>query len=286
MDSVALLTIRDGFFERLGIIRERTTSLSTANVLPSQENTLLASGKKTRGVVLFADISRSTVLAAKYGLKAESMLFTLDLVIPTLMDVARYYRGNFEKNTGDGILSYFGVESSDEDAVSLAYDAACGMMEAVRDLVNPVLSHASLMPIKITVGADLGDFIVARIGLARDANPMVAVGAVANRAAKIQGSCGAGELRVGEEFWRVSQPALRRRFQSAPPPRLWPFTVPKTAAELATERDAARMAEEQRRRELEGRFGSMNVPGLCAESFPRIISPTRPYRVYAYRDKC
>jgi class 3 adenylate cyclase len=279
------LTIRDGFFERLSIIRERTTSLSTANVLPSQENTLLASGKKTRGVVLFADISRSTVLAAKYGSKAESMLFTLDLVIPTLMDVARYYRGNFEKNTGDGILSYFGVESSDEDAVSLAYDAACGMMEAVRDLVNPVLSDASLVPIKITVGADLGDFIVARIGLARDANPMVAVGAVANRAAKIQGSCVAGEFRVGEEFWRVSQPALRRRFQSAPPPRPWPFTVPKTAAELATERDAARMAEEQRRRELEGRLGSVNIPGLFAESFPLTISPTRPYRVYAYRDK-
>jgi class 3 adenylate cyclase len=284
VDSVAAQQIRDNFNERLESLTDCLAAISGMRTMPDESDLRIGGAKRTRGVVLFADIVKSTRLAAKYSQIPEKMLATLDLVIPTLMDLAGYYRGEFEKNTGDGILAYFGVGiATDQDAAALALDAAVGMMEAVRDLANPVLKTNGLEPVQITIGADLGEFLVARIGLARQQTPIVAVGAVANRAAKIQGSSSPGQVRVGEDFFKTLSKDSRALFTSVNPPTPWPFQVPKTTLEIENERY---FAEQDAKRKLEDqRLLYPHLPNSVLHPLPPIISPARAYRVYAMKQR-
>ncbi len=276
VDSVATQVIREHFVERLASITERLATITGVRDMPDETSVLIGGAKETRGAILFVDVVQSTLLAAHYDAQPDKMLFTLNLALPTFMDIVRYYRGEFEKNTGDGILAYFGVGSiSDVDAVSLALDAAVGVMVAARDLINPALVARQLRPIRLRVGADLGDFLIAKIGLKRYESPLVAVGAVANRAAKIQSSAKPNEIRVGESFFRALPPASRRGFIQAQPRSPWPFQVRKTSQELDSERSAA---EAQRQlANSEAHFLNRSAPNPLLYT---AISPNRPYRVY------
>ena len=284
LDSVAAQAIRDNFNERLKHLRDRLATIEGIRAMPDESGVRIGGAKQTRGVVLFADMVKSTRLAARYADAPEKMLATLNLVIPTLMDVVRYYRGEFEKNTGDGILAYFGVgTTTDEDAVALALDAAVGMMEAVRDLTNQVLQASELETVQISIGADLGNFLVARIGLQHYESPIVAVGAVANRAAKIQGSSNPSEMRVGEEFHNALSKESRRLFKLVDPPRPWVFQVPKTRHEIEAERYWAERDAEPKAAEDQLRYGFL--PRVLLPPITPFISPKRNYRVYASKQR-
>jgi len=264
------------------------SSIEGTRDVPDKDEVNIGSARRTRGAILFADTVGSTRLAQRYAKEPEKMLLTLNLLIPTLMDGARYYGGEFEKNTGDGILAYFGVGDSysDEFAALAAIGAAEAMLWATRYIVNPQLKERGLSEVKITVGADLGDVLLARIGLQRITNgtPMVAVGLVANRAAKIQGSAAPGQARIGEDLFGALPKDSRQRFGALPSVPSWPFSVRKSAAEISWEEyQAGQQAAANTialRQQLRGSvpFGFPLVPVI-----PPYVSPYRSYRIYYLR---
>lgn len=284
MDSVVAQLIKDNFRRRLAYLHDPLASIEGMRSMPDEGEVRIGNARKTRGVILFADIKNSTRLAVKYADAPEKMLFTLNLVVPTLMDVAHYYRGEFEKNTGDGILAYFGVGTiTDEDAVAQGLYAAIDMMEAMRDPVNPELQANGLDPVQITVGADLGDFLVAHIGLQRRESPFVAVGPVANRAAKIQASAIRNEIRVGEDFYKSLWNESRKLFRLVVIPGPWPFQVRKTRQEIEFEQRAVQQIPTAYR--APGSFLFPSLPQIIGQSYTPMIDPKRPYRVYAMKQR-
>jgi len=266
-------------------LRSALSSIEGTRDVPDKDEVNIGSARRTRGAILFADTVGSTRLAQRYAAEPEKMLLTLNLLIPTLMDAARYHRGEFEKNTGDGILAYFGVGDSysDEFAALVAVGAAEAMLWATRYVVNPQLKERGLTEVKITVGADLGDVLLARIGLQRIPNgtPMVAVGLVANRAAKIQGSAVPGQARIGEDLFRALPKDSRARFSALPPVTGLPFSVPKSAAEILLEESLARQQAAANTIALHRRLGGSASFGFPpVPTAPPYVSPYRPYRIY------
>ena len=268
-------------------LQSALSSIEGTRDVPDREEVNIGSARRTRGVILFADTVGSTRLAQRYAKEPEKMLLTLNLLIPTLMDAAKYYGGEFEKNTGDGILAYFGVGDSysDEFAAVSAVGAAEAMLWATRHIVNPQLRERGLNEVKITVGADLGDVLLARIGLQRVTNgtPMVAVGLIANRAAKIQGSAAPGQARIGENLFRALPKDRRQRFGPLPYVPGWPFSVPKSASEISWEEYQASQEAASTialPRQLRGLL-PFSIPP--APVIPPYVSPYRPYRVYFLR---
>lgn len=266
--------------------------------MPDREDINIGAAKETRAVILFADLVKSTDLAIRYAHDPTQMLATLNMIIPTLQDCAEYYGGVFEKNTGDGILAYFGVEQSmtDELAVKYATFAAQAMFWCLENVVNPELRRRNLRPVHITIGADLGNVLIARIGLARRDSPIVAVGLVANRAAKLQESCAPDQFRVGEDFFAATGGDVRGLFRRISPGVQWPFKTLKDLttynaemrqaqevadAETLRQREAAK--EEARRRSIASILPSPLVPpSYIHPTAPAVVDRNRPYQVYVY----
>jgi hypothetical protein len=114
------------------------------------------------------------------------------------------------------------------------------------------------------------------------AAPLVAVGLVANRAAKIQETARPNQARIGEDLHRALSRETRRRFADVTPESGWQFEVPKSASTLEWEREQARRAaelENARRRVAAGGF----LGGLYLPVIPEYVSTMRPYRIYALR---
>lgn len=285
--------------QRAAKLRSRLASISGVRDAPAREDILIGSAAQTRAVVLFVDVVASTKLAIKYSRAPENMLATLNLLIPTLQDVVYYHEGGVEKNTGDGLLAYFGVgsEATDQDAARLALLAAVRMMDATSTLVNALLAQRHLEKVAITIGADLGDVLIARIGIQRQESPLVAVGVAANRAAKIQQSAQPGQIRIGEDVYQAVPSDHRKVFKRVSVPRGWPFTVPKSEAALSLERmhadleasqadQAAKLADPRSwLSHLIYTPGLPQVPPLptpVAPVIPRFVDPMRPYGIYAF----
>lgn len=281
--------------QRAAKLRSRLESISGVRDAPAREDILIGSAAETRAVVLFVDMVASTKLVIKYSHTPEKMLATLNLLMPTLQDVVYYHKGQVEKNTGDGLLAYFGIgsETTDQHAIALALLATVRMMDATSTLVNALLAQRHLEKVAITIGADLGDVLIARIGIQRQESPLVAVGVVANRAAKIQQSAQPGQIRIGEDLYQAAHSDHRKAVTSVSPPGNWPFRVPKSKEMLSIEQmQAEREARDARQAAmpeptLSFVLDAMNQASLppLAPAIPRFVDPTRPYRVYAFKHR-
>lgn len=285
--------------QRAAKLRSRLESISGVRDAPAREDILIGSAAETRAVVLFVDMVASTKLAIKYSRTPEKMLATLNLLMPTLQDVVYYHNGQVEKNTGDGLLAYFGIGSgtTDQHAAALALLAGVRMMDATSTLVNALLAQRRLEKVAITIGADLGDVLIARIGIQRQESPLVAVGVVANRAAKIQQSAQLGQIRIGEDLYQAVPSDHRKAVTSVSPPGSWPFRVPKSKEMLSIEQmQAEREARDARQAAMPeptlsfvldfmNRSGLPPLAPLVPPLLPRYVDPTRPYRVYAFKHR-
>lgn len=285
--------------QRAANLSTRLQSISRVRDAPATEDILIGGAAETRAVVLFVDMVASTKLAIKYSRTPEKMLATLHLLIPTLQDVAYQHNGQVEKNTGDGLLAYFGIgtDTTDHAGATLALLAGVRMMDATSTVVNALLAQRHLEKVAITIGADLGDVLIARIGIQRQESPLVAVGVVANRAAKIQESAQPGQIRIGEDLYRALPSEGRKLFTSVSPPPRWPFRVPKSKEMLSIEQtQAEREARDARQAampepNLSFVLDSMNRAGLqplaplASPLLPRFVDPTRPYCVYAFKQR-
>jgi hypothetical protein len=182
---------------------------------------------------------------------------------------------------------------TDEAAVYRATFGGHAMLWSVENIVNPELERRALKTLKITIGADLGNILLARIGVARTDNPLVAVGLTANRAAKILEACGPGQFRVGEAYCDALPREIKSLFRGLLNPENWPFTVRKSNAEYLddvklSEQKAAE--EQERRRRLSPPpppfSGGLATPSRSPLYTPLVVPETvswyRPYRIYRY----
>jgi adenylate cyclase len=152
----------------------------------------------------------------------RNVLFMLDCVIPMMMRVLYRHGGYVEKNTGDGLMAILGVDKTDSEAADAALDAAEEMFFVLSRLVNPLLEANQISPVDARVGIDLGELILARIGLPtgssrHERNTLTAVGPSANIASRLQTMAGTNEIWCGESVQRASKEARQASFLDVTP---------------------------------------------------------------------
>jgi adenylate cyclase len=185
-------------------LADRMRQVGPGRVAPCVEDIPIGSARYIRAAVLFFDISgfsRRTSSPDVAGL--QQTLLMLDCVIPMVMHVIHDHGGYVEKNTGDGVMAVIGVEGSDQEAADAALDAAMTIFYVLNDVVNPYLSTQGIARVDAKIGIDLGDLLLARLGVAtgsarQDRNFLTAVGPAANLACRLQEMADANEIRVGD----------------------------------------------------------------------------------------
>lgn len=188
---------------RVEITRRRIRAVNQAVVpgfvIPEPQDLPIGRGRRLEAAILFLDISGFTHRRSETAEEQDAQVRILSLFFSEMIRIVGDFEGTVEKNTGDGIIAYFGRPNrNDSETRQRALACAMYMFLAADRLINPAIVAAGLDPLQFRVCLDFGFITVARLGAAQRFNHIVAVGTAANRTAKMLAHAQPGDLLLGD----------------------------------------------------------------------------------------
>ena len=175
-------------------------TIAPGYIIPEPRDLPIGRGRRVEASILFLDISGFTSRPSETPQEQDAQVRILSLFFSEMIRVISDYGGTVEKNTGDGVMAYFGRSAGPGDVKQRSVACAMTMFHAADQFINPIIERSGLMPLRFRICIDHGTITVARLGAARRFNHIVAVGAAANRTSKMLGHAEAGELLLGDEI--------------------------------------------------------------------------------------
>lgn len=170
--------------------------------MPDLDQVTIGSGKQFWLSVLFLDIVEFSRRPSGTFEEQKSVLATLNIFMAEMLNIVRDFGGTFEKNTGDGLMAYFGTEGGTEDDKVASAVFASTVMHYVNDnLLTPRLISLELPAVHFRIGIDFGPVTIGRVGIRGNENAFVAIGATANIAHKIMRLIPEGGICVGNDVY-------------------------------------------------------------------------------------
>jgi adenylate cyclase len=175
---------QDRFEKRLRQLKD-VVPVGNGRVVPDTEDLTIGGARRLKGVsVLFLDICGFSTIGSGDEAEQDRVFTLLGLFMSEMLDIVKAYEGSFEKNTGDGLMAYFG-DQPEAECAKRAVDAAVTMHCYNDHVISPRLVANGLPKIQFRVGIETGLVTIARIGVRGDHNSLVAVGNVPNVACKL-----------------------------------------------------------------------------------------------------
>ena len=105
--------VQERIEEHADDVEDRLENIPNSYSTPDLEDMSIGTVKEFRLGAVFIDIAGFI----KYIRNEDNqdVLCILNLFVPEVMELVRDYNGYFEKNTGNGILAYFGAGDEDTD---------------------------------------------------------------------------------------------------------------------------------------------------------------------------
>jgi adenylate cyclase len=180
--------------------RQRVQAVTKGLTMPDITAVTIGSAKRMTASVMFFDLKDFTTTTSR--LPNEHTLYMLNLIIPTVMRAITQWRGVIEKNTGDGVMAIFGTETRDESIIATeAFECAMAIKFIMLNDIRPVLENHNLPAMNFRIGIDMGEVLLARIGIVNDSF-LTAVGSAANRAAKLQSLADTNGICIGDNLFQ------------------------------------------------------------------------------------
>lgn len=191
---------------RVHSLKDRIDAITHGRTMPDLSDIAIGSGRRFDVAILFLDIVSFTSLPSGTFGEQERVLAILDVFMAEMMSIVSDHEGIFEKNTGDGLMAYFGTETtSAQESVRHAAEAAVMMHYITDDLINPWLKSEGYREINFRVGIDYGPVTIAKVGLP-NTNSFVAIGSSANIANRLMRLIPYGGIAIGNEVYKVLNP--------------------------------------------------------------------------------
>jgi adenylate cyclase len=192
-----LINRRDDAVQR---IKKRQELAVTGKAIPDDDQLVIGEGRYLPAAVMFIDISGFSGWPSGNRTEQSDVLTVLNLFMSEMIRILSDYGGEVEKNTGDGLLAYFDVQTGENEAETCKRAISCGltMRLCTKDLINPVLSEP-LPQVKFRIGLDFGGITVAKIGSPKIFNSRAAIGSTANIAAKMLAHGGPDDFVIGND---------------------------------------------------------------------------------------
>ncbi|MGA2538799.1 MAG: adenylate/guanylate cyclase domain-containing protein [Terracidiphilus sp.] len=201
---------KDQAFERImrrsGSLSERVESSTIGRVIPDVEQLAIGEGKHFENLsVLFLDMCSFSDLSSWTTQDQKLVLKTLNIFMGEMLNVVRDFGGVFEKNTGDGLMAYFGEGSRTlAEAAKPAVEAAVAMHYVNDEFIGFFLSKHGCQRVNFRVGVDTGPITLARVAVHGGTHGgIVAIGAIANVACKLMRLIPNGGICIGERTYEA-----------------------------------------------------------------------------------
>jgi class 3 adenylate cyclase len=195
-------------------VGEREDVVSQGRQVPEDDTLAIGTGKRLMMAVLFLDISGFSARFSETKEEQELLLNVFNLMFTELVRIAEDYGGSVEKNTGDGLMAYFEDWTGDppEEGTKRAVAAALTMFYAQTMLVNPILVNSGIEAIQFRIGIDHGPVTIAEVGAPKRFHSRVAIGTVANIAAKALRHAAPDDIVLGYRAFNTLPLVWQREF--------------------------------------------------------------------------
>jgi adenylate cyclase len=188
--------------KRLHLLEERLDAVVKGRVVPDVDDLSIGTGTQHQLAVLFLDICDFSQLPNWLADDQKKVLALMNLFMSEMISMVRDFDGHFEKNTGDGLMAYFGEGAkSDAERVKPAAEAAAAMHYFNDNILGPLLDSYGIARLKFRIGIDVGPVTLARVGVkSADSNysSLVAIGTTANLSCKLMELIPNGGICIGE----------------------------------------------------------------------------------------
>jgi len=174
--------------------------------MPDLEQVTIGSGRRFKQLaIMFLDICSFSARKNWTEDEQKQIMVIMNVFMAEMINLVRDFGGTFEKNTGDGLMAYFGEDGTDNAAIVRPAVEAATVMHYVNDhLISPWLQQTyGIEPIRFRIGIDIGPVTIARVGVRGKESSIVAVGTPANIACKLMNLMPAGGICIGDEIYQA-----------------------------------------------------------------------------------
>jgi class 3 adenylate cyclase len=199
---------QDKVFERIlnrtQTLTERVNASTQGRVIPDADSLAIGESRRFECLsVLFLDICGFSKLPNWTESEQKKVLQAMNVFMTEMLNIIRDYEGVFEKNTGDGLMAYFGEGAKTvAEAVRPAVEAAVTMHYVNDNLAWYFLRKYGCDPITFRVGIDVGPITIAKVAIPGGTHgSVVAIGDPANIACKIMKLIPDGGICVGDKVY-------------------------------------------------------------------------------------
>jgi class 3 adenylate cyclase len=188
---------------RIAVLQDRITGVTEGRVMPDRDDVTIGSGKRFELAVLFLDICVFSSRPNWTPQEQNVMLGVMNVFMAEMLSIVNDFGGTYEKNTGDGLMAYFGEDAATPpERVKPAVEAAVVMHYFNDQLLTPWLKSQNVQPLSFRIGIDLGPVTIARVGIRGENSSRVAIGTPANIACKLMNRIPSGGICIGHEVYR------------------------------------------------------------------------------------
>ena len=189
--------------KRIEVLSERIEGITQGREMPDREQVTIGSGRRFDLAVLFLDICSFSARPNWTSDEQKTILEIMNIFMAEMLNIVRDFGGTFEKNTGDGLMAYFGEDAATEaDRVRPAVEAAVVMHHVNDTLMTPWFRREGIAPLTFRIGIDIGPITVSRVGIRGAESSIVAIGTAANIACKLMDHIPNGGVCIGGEVYR------------------------------------------------------------------------------------
>jgi adenylate cyclase len=183
---------------------DRIESVGLGRSIPDADQITIGNGRHLHLAVMFLDICGFSGWPNANHEEQKKVLQVMNVFMAEMLNIVRDFGGTFEKNTGDGLMAYFGGTHGDlEASARTAVDASVVMHYVNEHLLTPWFNSNGFWPVKFRVGIDCGQLTLARVGIPNLSDQIVAIGSHANIACKLMGLIPQGGIAIGNNVRSV-----------------------------------------------------------------------------------
>lgn len=188
---------------RIEALQDRIKGITEGRVMPDRDDITIGSGKRFDLAVLFLDICGFSSRSNWTPEEQNAILGIMNVFMAEMLSVVSDFGGTYEKNTGDGLMAYFGENGGTEaERVKPAVEAAVVMHYFNDYLLTPWLKNQNVQPLAFRVGIDHGSVTIARVGIRGEKSSRVAIGTTANIACKLMNRIPNGGICIGHTVYQ------------------------------------------------------------------------------------
>ncbi len=159
-------------------------------------------GERRIASVILADVANSTDLMERIG--TEAWVAIMNRVFQILEAEIYRFGGEVEQFRGDGLVAFFGSHVANEDDPEHAVLAGLAMQRAIQQYASALADEQDIT-LKLRVGVNTGEVIVATVGDVRQHREYTAMGEAVAMASRMETSAEPGTVLVSENTYRLVQ---------------------------------------------------------------------------------